>query len=149
PSVNEILLRFWKYTEQHFRDPDGHHTSQVREYRLTIRTIRELYGTTPAREFGPLALKAVREQMVEAGLARLEVSRRVHLARRICRWAAGDELIPFEVYHRLTAVGGLQKGRTTARETEPVRPVAGEHVEATLPHLNRQTRGLVGFVRLT
>jgi integrase len=53
------------------------------------------------------------------------------------------------VYHRLTAVTGLQKGRSAARETEPVGPVNDTVVDATLPQLNRHVRGLVEFQRLT
>ena len=58
-------------------------------------------------------------------------------------------MIPFEVYHRLTAVGGLQKGRTEAVDRDPVLPVNDEVVEATLPQLNRHVRGLVELQRLT
>jgi integrase len=53
------------------------------------------------------------------------------------------------VYHRLTTVTGLQKGRSKARETEPVRPVDDATADATLPHLNRHVRGLIEFQRLT
>jgi len=42
-------------------------------------------------------------------------------------------------------VAGLQRGRTEARDTEPVGPVDG----ATLSYLNRHVRGLVEFQRLT
>ncbi len=148
-SVNQVLHSFWLHAEKHYRGPEGKPTSQLAEYRQTIRAIRELYGLEAVEKFGPLALKAVREKMVFAGLSRSEVNRRVMLARRIFKWAAGEELITFEVYQRLTAVGGLQKGRTSARETDPVQPVADEVVEATLPHLNNQNRKLIQFIRLT
>ena len=42
--------------------------------------------------------------MVGEGLSRSEMNRRVALARRVFKWAAAEELIPFEVYQRLTAV---------------------------------------------
>ncbi len=44
---------------------------------------------------------------------------------------------------------GLPRGRTGARETEPIGPVEDAVVEATLPHLSRRVRGLVEFQRLT
>jgi integrase len=65
------------------------------------------------------------------------------------KWAAGEEMIPAAVFHGLAVVNGLQKGRTPARETEPVGPVDDATVEATLPFLNRHVRGLVEFQRLT
>jgi hypothetical protein len=60
-SVSEVLLPFLTHAEQHYRGADGQLTSEYREYRLIVRTLRELYGHTPTVEFGPLALKAVRQ----------------------------------------------------------------------------------------
>ena len=148
-SVNEVFLAFWRHSEPYYRTPDGKPTSQLAEYRQTIRAIRELYGLEPATSFGPLALKAVRQKMVSDGLSRSEVNRRVALARRVFKWAVSEELIPFDVYDRLTAVTGLQKGRSEAPDCEPVTPVDDVHVEATLPFLNRQVRGLIQFMRWT
>jgi integrase len=148
-SVNEVLLAFWRYAERHYRTPEGKPTSQLAEYRQTLRVVRELYGLEPATKFGPLALKAVRQAMVRSGLSRPEVNRRIGLARRVFKWAAGEELIPFDVYHRLTTVAGLQKGRGEAPDAEPVAPVDDVTVDATLPHLGRHVRGLVEFQRLT
>ena len=53
------------------------------------------------------------------------------------------------MFHRLTAVTGLQRGRSAAREAEPVLPVDDAVVDATLPYLNRHVRGLVELQRLT
>jgi integrase len=52
-------------------------------------------------------------------------------------------------FQGLETVGGLAKGRTAARETEPVGPVDDDTVDATLPHLIRPVRGLVESQRLT
>ena len=59
------------------------------------------------------------------------------------RWASRDELVPAGVYHGLLAVDGLQRGRSQARETEPVGPVPEEHVSAVLPLLSQQVRTMV------
>jgi integrase len=53
------------------------------------------------------------------------------------------------VVHALGTVAGLQKGRTAARESEPVGPVAVEVVEATLPQLSRPVAGMVRLQLLT
>ena len=55
---------------------------------------------------------------------------------------------PPEVHHGLKAVPSLRKGRTKARETEPVRPVPDEHVEVVRPHLSRQLAAVVDLQRL-
>jgi hypothetical protein len=43
----------------------------------------------------------------------------------------------------------LRKGRSGARETDPVRPVADKLVEATRPFLTRQIQVMVDLQRLT
>lgn len=52
-------------------------------------------------------------------------------------------------YQGLASVAGLQKGRTEAREMEPVGPVDDAVVDATLPFLNRHVRGMIEFQRFT
>ena len=61
----------------------------------------------------------------------------------------GNELIPPSIYHGLAAVSGLRKGRTEARETEKVRPVRPEHVEAVLAHLWPHVGAMVRLQLLT
>lgn len=51
--------------------------------------------------------------------------------------------MPPNIYHGLQAVVGLRKGRSTARETEPVKPVAVEYVEASKPYLSRQVWAMI------
>jgi integrase len=148
-TINEVLLAYIKHAERHYRGPDGNPTREAQHVKLVCRYVRELYGHTPAKGFGPLALKAVRQKFIAAGWCRRSVNQQTERVRRAFRWAAGDELIPFEVYHRLTAVSGLQRGRTEACETDPVKPVDDAIVDATLQHLNRHVRGLVEFQRLT
>lgn len=148
-TVNELMAEFRKHADEYYRRADGTPTNEVVEYRLAARVVRELYGHVPATEFGPLALRAVREKMLAAGLSRKSINGRVDRVKRIWKWAAGLELVPFATFHALTAVTGLRQGRTSARESEPVRPVADAVVDATLPFLRRPVRGLVTFGRLT
>ena len=148
-SVNEVLLAFLNHAEQHHRRLDGTLTHEVDEYKLVSRYVRRLYGDTPAAAFGPVALKAMRQKFVEVGWCRSLVNRRVGRVRRVFKWAASEELIPAAVPQALATVSGLQRGRSGVRESAPVEPVPDEVVEATLPFLNRQVRGLVEFQRLT
>ncbi|VTU00965.1 catalytic phage domain protein : Integrase, catalytic core, phage domain protein OS=Rhodopirellula sallentina SM41 GN=RSSM_06627 PE=4 SV=1: Phage_integrase [Gemmataceae bacterium] len=142
-SLNEVLLAFLSHAERHYRDPDGNLTTEYREYTRVARHLRELYGPAPAAGFGPLALKAVRQRFVDAGWSRGVVNQRVGRVRRILKWAVAEELVPPAVFHGLAAVAGLQRGRTPARETDPVRPVGDDAVAATLPHLTPHVRVIV------
>lgn len=99
-SVNKVLLAFLTHADAYYRRPDGSHTSEPKNYRDALRPVRELYGHTPAAEFGPLALKAVREVMIQRDWCRSLVNQATGRVRRVFKWAAGEELIPFDVYHR-------------------------------------------------
>jgi integrase len=152
-SMNELILRFWPHAEQHYRRPDGTTTNELNDFRLSLQPLKRLYGHTLAKDFGPIALEAVRKAMVtgshltekekeertEEGrpltLSRGVVNQRVGRIRRLFRWAVSKELVPAPVLTALSALKGLERGRSDARETEPVAPVPVAFVEATLPHL--------------
>ncbi|MDB5308027.1 MAG: site-specific tyrosine recombinase XerD [Gemmataceae bacterium] len=136
-SVNQILLAFLRHAQQHYRRPDGTPTNELKEYRLPMRPVRELYGHTPATGFGPVALRTVRERMIQRGWCRTRVNKQIGRVKRLFKWAVGQELLPVAVSQSLGCVEGLQRGRTEARETNPVQPVPSEVVEATLPICGR------------
>jgi integrase len=149
PTVNELLLAWMQHAQRHYRRADGTPTGEVSEYRYTVRVVRELYGHTPGRDFGPLALEAVRNRMVELGWCRTLVNRRVERIKRAWKWAAAREMVPVAAYQALRTLAGLREGRSDARESEPVGPADPAAVEKTLPFLSRHVRGLVTFCRLT
>ncbi|MDA0659356.1 MAG: site-specific integrase [Planctomycetota bacterium] len=129
----------------------------AREYypKLQFRTIRatrllkELYGRTQAAEFGPLALRACRSLMVGEGVSRRYINDTMDEIKRIFKWGASVELVPADVHVSLSTVSGLAKGRTSARETEPVTPVSDDVVSKTLPHLPAIVADMVKLQRLT
>jgi integrase len=158
-SVAELILAFMRHADGYYQHRDGTPTSEVHELALSLRPVNHLYGKLPATDFGPLKLKAVRELMVsgyehpsygeQAPLCRRVVNARVRRIGRCFKWAVGEELLAVEIYHALKAVPGLKKGRTTARESSPVQPVAPEHVEAVLPLLTLRLAGAVRFQQHT
>jgi integrase len=147
--VSEIILSFWKHAERYYRAPDGSPSLELENFRAALRPLKRLYGRTPAREFGPLALQAVRDEMIKAGLARTTINARINRIRRVFRWAASVQLIPGSVALDLRTVEGLKCGRSEAREPEGVTPVPVEHVEAVLPLLPRPVAALVRLQLLT
>ena len=147
-TVAELIASYWRFAKQHYRR-DGEPTGTAEQVRYAIRPVRKLYGRTLVRNFGPLALKAVRQAMIDDGLSRTVVNFRVGKVKQMFKWAVAEELVPPSVYHGLSAVDGLRKGRSPAREAEPVRPVADEVVDATLPHLPGMVADMVRFQRLT
>ena len=114
-----------------------------------LRTLKRRYGQTFAVDFGPLAIKAVRQQFVEEGLSRTYCNRMVNHIRHVFKWAASEQLIPETVWRALKTVDGLRRGHTTAPENAPIRPVDDAVVEATLPHLSDTVAAMVKLQRLT
>lgn len=109
-------------------------------------SVVDLFGKMPAHEFGPLALRAVRESMVECGrLCRKEINARVHRIRRAWRWAASMEKVPAAAVQALASVDGLRQGKTVARESEPVRPVEEDCVREVVAHLCPTVAAMVWF----
>jgi integrase len=148
-SVNELLLAYWQYAQQHYRSPEGTPTQELDNLRHALRHLRKLYGSIPAKEVGPLALRAVQREMVQSGLCRTTINARINRVRRLFKWAASVELLPPSVHQALQTVPGLQKGRCAAPEPEDVTPVPLEHVEATLPFLPDPVAALVRVQLLT
>lgn len=148
-SVNEVLVAFWRHAECHYRHPDGSITSEVAELRHSLRPLKDLYGLTLAVEFGPKKLAALRHNMIEGGLCRTLINRRIDRVKRVFKWAASEELVPVTVYESPRTLSGLRRGRTEARESEPVKAVDPATVTATLPYLNRHLRAMIELQSLS
>ncbi len=127
-TVSEVLDAYWRFAQGHYRkiDPDTGQptpTTQLQRVRYALDPVLELYGSTEARRFGPLALKAVRQHLVSRGLARSQVNSLAGCIKRAWAWAVSEELVPPSISEALRTVRGLERGRTEAREPDPVEPV--------------------------
>jgi integrase len=147
-TVNELMVGYVRHADAYYVK-DGRPTSEAELVRLSLGVLRRLYGHTPAREFGPLALKAVRQAYADSDLCRNEVNRRTQHVVRFFKWCVENELVPPSVHHGLKAVPGLRKGRCDVRKSEPVRPVSEAHVDAVRPHVSRQVWAMIELQRLT
>ncbi|VTS00731.1 catalytic phage domain protein : Site-specific recombinase XerD OS=Singulisphaera acidiphila (strain ATCC BAA-1392 / DSM 18658 / VKM B-2454 / MOB10) GN=Sinac_1635 PE=4 SV=1: Phage_integrase [Gemmata massiliana] len=148
-TVNGIILPFVEYAEQHHAKGDDGRSSEVGNIKSALKVVSELFGRLPAAEFGPKALKHIRERMIALGWSRPYVNQQVRRVRRMFKWAVSEELVPVTVHQSLATVAGLAKGRTESRETKPVSPVLDLHVVTTLPHLTPTLRAMVLVHRLT
>ena len=148
-SINELLLAYLTHAQQYYVK-DGEETSEVDSIRQALRFMKDLYGTTPARNFGPLALKVVRRAMIDhkitrkckhktvvlaQGLSRGNINKQIARIKRLFSWAVENELVPPATYQALAEVAGLRKGRTEAREKPPVLAVPQTWIDVTLPFL--------------
>jgi integrase len=145
-TVAELVLAYRKFAATYYAAP-SRETGQIR---LALRPLVEKYGHTVARDFGPLALKAVRQTWIDARLARKYINQRVGRIVRAWGWAVENELLPAGNWQALLAVKGLQAGRTTAKESAVVKPVSDTVFGATLAEIGSpQVRAMLQLIRLT
>lgn len=148
PSVSEICLSFWSHAQTHYIK-NGKPTSEIHCYRSCLKVLRELYGMIPAKDFGPLALKAVRAQMVELGWARTNVNVMVGRIRRVFKHAIENEMIDVAVLERLKTVAPLLAGRTEAHDNAPRHAVDQDQIDTVRPLVRPLVRDLIDVQLLT
>src|SRR5262245_26550531 len=100
-TVAELLAAFMKHADSHYRRPDGMPTGEPKVFALAFRRLKKLYAHMLAHEFGPLALRAVREQMIQDGISRRVINGLVNRIRHVFKWAASLEMLPASVYEAL------------------------------------------------
>lgn len=168
-AVAELIAQFMEervipyYVDPITKQPTG----EQENFRCAMRPLNRLFGDLPVKEFGPLCLVAVQKAMADGswlsseereaakkagrriGLARATINARIGRLKLMFGWAVSLQLIPGSVYHGLLAVKGLARGRSAARETEAVSPVAVGVVEETLLHLPPVVRDVVELLLLT
>lgn len=128
---------------------DGRPTSEQDNIRQAIRFLLWIYEHLPAIEFGPVALKAVRQRMIDHGRSRPLINKDINRIRQMFRWASSEEILPVTVYQALLTLPPLLKGRTKANEPEPIGPAAIADVDAALIELSPTLQAMVRLQLLT
>lgn len=101
----------------------------------------ELYGSTDATKFGPLALIACRDTFLRDGICRSKINTHVGRIVRCFRWAVSREMLPASVWESLRSVEGLRHG--DAHDPPPITPANLNHVAAIEPHVSPQIWAMV------
>lgn len=140
PTMAGIGLAFLDYAESYY--PPG---TELENLKTALKPVSELYAKLPAESFGPLQYRAVREWWLgrkdsrfrdsDRKLSRYYVNSQMRRLTRIIKWAVGQGIIPPAVHQAILCVEPLKRGRTTAPEAEPVKPVDASTVDATCQHL--------------
>jgi len=148
-TVTELCAAYWNHAETHYVRPSGEPTSSLDRAKVVLRALRALYGHSQACEFGPNALRALRDAWIGQRLVRSTVNDYTAVLKNVFKWAVSHEMIPPAVYHGLATVEGLTAGRSEARDTEPVKPVLEAHVQAVEPFVARQVWAIIDLQLLT
>lgn len=146
-TVCELMVRFLQFSHGYYVK-DGKVTSEFGCITAAMKPVRRLYETLPVTDFGPKALKIVRQQMIDGGVSRKSINAQIKRVQRMFKWGVSEEIVPATVYQALATVAGLRKGRTEAVELPPVPPIADAILEQTLPHLSPVVADMVRLQRL-
>lgn len=147
-DVNELVLAFMRHARAHYQK-DGKVTDEYDCVKSASNPLVQLYGNTAAKDFGPLALKAVRVRMIGLSWSRGYINKSVQRIRRIFRFGVENELIEPAVLQRLEAVSPLLAGRTDAIELAPRAAVPQDRIDAVRAQVNERTRDLIDLALLT
>jgi integrase len=145
-TIADVFLEFIRHAKKYY---GLHRESKYHEYAMVVSRVSDIYGKTAAEDFGPLQFKAIRKKLVDNDLSRNYVNVQMKRLVRIFKWAAGEGLISPTIPQTLSMIEGLRKGRTEARETEAVKPVAPDQVDAVLANLPPMVADIVRVQRLT
>ena len=141
-SIDALFVAYWNFAKVYYVK-NGRPTSSLSNIKAAYRFVHRLYGNMPPESFGPLALKAVRQTMIDAGLSRTTINDYVDDIRRLFKWATENEFVNLSLHHGLRAVSGLKRKRSQARETMAVGPISSHIVEATIPYVSKQIAAML------
>lgn len=110
-----------------------------------LSTMAELYGDTPAADFGPVRFEALRMAFVRKDWSRNYTNDQMGRVKQVLRWLVTRELFPGEKLAAIREVLPLRAGQTQARELKKITAVPIEHVEVTLKNVPDPVRGLILF----
>jgi len=147
-TIGELTVLFLKHAETHYRK-NGELTTEVSAMKTALRHLNKIHRNTLIADLTPKMLRAVRASMIEADYVRVSINKHVDRIRRIYEWAVSEGLVSVSVYQTLLSLKGLQKGRTNAREGEPVKPVPDALVDAVQPHVRPVVWALIELLRAT
>ncbi|MCH8151388.1 MAG: site-specific integrase [Planctomycetes bacterium] len=154
-TIAELGLKFRHYAEQRYVHPDGTLSTELHNFRTAWRIVREMFGSTPAADFGPRKLREVQSAMAQKRKpngdcwSRSNVNKQTSRVRLIFDWAVAEEIIPETVAAALHRVRGLRRGEQDVRESEAVTPASQAEVDAVKPLVSRQVWALIQLQLLT
>ncbi len=146
-TVKAIIASYWQHCKRHYRKPDGTASESLGAIRLLLKPLRRLYGDMPAEDFGPKCFKAAIHDFIP-GRSRCYGNKFIARVKMMFSWAASEDLISGDLFTRISTVKGLEKGRSAARETEPVKAVTNDVVDATIKYLPPMLADMVRLQRM-
>ena len=134
-AIAELATDFLKYAEEYYPNNNGKINSEFWHCKHAVAPVVRHYGTNIVSDFTPRSLLFIRDQWVEAGVARLTINRWTRHIKQMFQWGVTYGLVSTDTLVALQSVPNLKAGRTAAPEYKEIEPVCPENVEKMLPFL--------------
>lgn len=141
--IVELVASYLQHCEGYYRHADGTKTKEFSCMKEALTPLLELFGDETAATFSIQDFETYRNHLIGLDYARTTINGHAGRVRRMFRWAAQKGYVSPTLWHGLTAVEGLKRGRTQARETPDVLAVSWDTVALTLPHLSPVVAAMV------
>ncbi|MBA7573345.1 Tyrosine recombinase XerC [subsurface metagenome] len=143
-TIAEFVQRYLQYAKVYYNG-----SRELENIRYALMPLIESYPTLAIEDFGPLVLKEIRQKMIESDWCRGVINQRIGIIKRMFKWGTGEQIVPVTIFQGLQAVEGLRRGRSGAKETEPVKPIAESYVHKVLPFTTPTVAAMIELQLLT
>lgn len=161
PTINELCLAFMRHATAYYTK-DGKLSDEVWCFKSAIKPLVELYGFLEVNQFTPLALKAVRQAMIDRPTqapreskrvprpwCRSFINKSVNRIRHVFKWAVENGMANVATLQGLQAVSPLKSGKCAVPDHQRREAVTDEHIEAVRVELSQYHLDLFDLMRAT
>jgi hypothetical protein len=93
-SMAELIAAYWRHAQEYYAVPEGKSNGELWSIKMALRMVKKLYLNAEVADFGPLAMRAVRDAMVKEDWSRTYCNVQVNRLRRMFKWGVEHELVP-------------------------------------------------------
>ncbi len=152
-TVAEVCLAYLKFAIVEY-DRGGKPSEEYNHIRRVVKSLRMMFGSLRAAEFGSARLLEFRDALCraedgDAKPTRTHVNTSIGRVKRMFKWAAERELVPSGTAGALLMVKGLSRTSGMARPNRKVKPIAAAWVDATCEYLHPVMRDIVKLLECT
>lgn len=147
-SVLRLIKEFWQFAKRRYVT-FGRVTGTHQNYKPVLKLLRRRCGHLKVSEFGPVALEALRNDMIQRGNSRRYINDNIDRIRRVFVWGVSKEIVPPVVPQALEALENLHEGASGVIEHEPITIVSDDVINRTLEFLPQVVADMVRVQLLT
>ena len=148
-TVAEMCDRYVAWAKDYYRYSWEKKKGMAIEVGYSIREFREMYGERFVADLEHHDMLMHRDALIEKGLGRSTVNRRISTVKRMITWALDEDMIPALAKAELTQVSTLKRGRSAAKDGEPVTAAPMDDVDAVIADSTPSLGGMLRVMRLT